>query len=174
MAMEPERAGTQIRLAELEEAPIIASVLREAFVEYEPLYTSGGLAATTPTGERIRARWQEGAVWVALLDGAIVGTVAAVPSGETLYIRSMAIVPAARGHGIGELLLREVEDYALEHAHNRLLLSTTPFLARAIRLYERFGFERSDEGPHDLFGTPLFTMVKTLEASAGLYRLAGQ
>ena len=158
--MNPGKGDIQIRLADLDDASSIASVLREAFVEYEPAYTPEGLAATTPTAERIRARWHEGLVWVALLDGAIVGTVAAVPKGETLYVRSMAILPAARGQGIGELLLREVEAFASAHGHGRLLLSTTPFLARAIRLYERFGFERSNEGPHDLFGTPLFAMVK--------------
>jgi GNAT superfamily N-acetyltransferase len=162
--MKPDNGGTQIRLAELDEASLIASILHDAFAEYEPAYTPEGLAATTPTSDQIRARWHEGPVWVALLDGTVVGTVAAVPKGEALYVRSMAILPAARGQGIGELLLREVESFALAHGHRRLLLSTTPYLARAIRLYERFGFERSDDGPDDLFGTPLFTMVKAIRA----------
>jgi ribosomal protein S18 acetylase RimI-like enzyme len=43
-----------------------------------------------------------------------------------------------------------------------MLLSTAPFLDRAIRLYERFGFRRTNEGPHDLFGTPLFSMEKVI------------
>jgi len=43
-----------------------------------------------------------------------------------------------------------------------MLLSTTPFLDDAIRLYQRFGFERIREGPHDLAGTPLFTMEKAV------------
>jgi hypothetical protein len=38
----------------------------------------------------------------------------------------------------------------------------TPFLAGAIRLYERFGFKRTPGGPNDLFGTPLFSMAKAL------------
>ncbi|MBC7909661.1 MAG: GNAT family N-acetyltransferase, partial [Pyrinomonadaceae bacterium] len=81
---------------------------------------------------------------------------------EALYIRGMAALPLARGQGIGELLLKHVESFAREHGHERLTLSTTPFLDRAIRLYERAGFLRSDDGPHDLFGTPLFTMAKVL------------
>jgi len=32
--------------------------------------------------------------------------------------------------------------------------------------YERFGFERTDDGPFDLFGTPLFTMVEPLASVA--------
>ncbi len=58
--------------------------------------------------------------------------------------------------------MSHVENVASEHGFRRLFLSTTPFLTSAIRLYERWGFQRSDEGPHDLHGTPLFTMVKIL------------
>jgi GNAT superfamily N-acetyltransferase len=75
----------------------------------------------------------------------------------------MAVLPEARGHDIGELLLEHVERYAREQGCKRMYLSTTPFLDRAIRLYERWGFRRDDAGPHALYGTPLFTMVKTLE-----------
>ena len=74
----------------------------------------GGFAATTPTSETICARFDEGPVWIALLDGAVVGTVAAVLRDEAiLYVRSMAVLPAARGHNIGGTLLGEVERFAV-------------------------------------------------------------
>ena len=79
-----------------------------------------------------------------------------------LLFRGMAVLPSSRGFHLGELLLKQAEDFALAHNCKRLVLSTTPFLLRAIRLYERAGFKRTAEGPHDLFGTPLFTMVKDL------------
>lgn len=41
----------------------------------------------------------------------------------------------------------------------------TVSLSRAIALYERLGFVRTDAGPHDLYGTPLFTMEKMLAGS---------
>jgi hypothetical protein len=44
-----------------------------------------------------------------------------------------------------------------------MALGTTPFLSRAIRLYENLGFKRSDDGPLDLYGTPLFSMIKSLQ-----------
>jgi GNAT superfamily N-acetyltransferase len=155
--------NVEIRSATPQDIPAVAAVLLSAFAEYEPLYTPGGFAATTPTSDQIRNRFDEGPVWIALLDGAVVGTVAAVLRGEaTLYVRSMAVLPAVRGHNVGGALLGEVERFARELGCNRLLLSTTPFLARAIRLYEQAGFARTEEGPSDLFGTPLFTMVKSL------------
>lgn len=58
-----------------------------------------------------------------------------------------------------------VQDFAAAQECKRLYLSTTPFLTRAIALYERLGFVRTDAGPHDLYGTPLFTMEKMLAGS---------
>src|SRR6202040_198743 len=153
----------QIRLAVRSDASSISSLLSESFMEYKSLYTDRGFAATTPTSEQIVDRMDEGPVWVALHKDRIVGTVSVVPQGEALYIRGMAVLPAARGRRIGGLLLSHIEQFAAVNEHQRLFLSTTPFLTQAIRLYERFGFRRSDEGPHDLFGTPLFTMTKTLD-----------
>jgi N-acetylglutamate synthase-like GNAT family acetyltransferase len=154
--------AVQIRFATLADAQAISTILRQAFVEFEPLYTPGGFAATTPTAEQIEARWDEGPVWIALLDGKIVGTVSAVPKGDSLYIRSMAVLPEARGHHVGERLLDQAESYAHEHGLVRLFLSTTPFLDRAIALYEKYGFQRKSSGPQDLFGTPIFSMEKFL------------
>ncbi len=162
-------SNIQIRTAGSNDAPAIASVLYESFVEYQPSYTREAFTATTLASDRIRDRMNEGPVWVALRDGAVVGTVSAVPKGEALYIRGMAVLPAARGQGIGGLLLRHLESFAFAHGYKRLLLSTTPFLTHAIRLYEHFGFRRSSEGRHDLFGTPLLTMVKTLGQNEHLY-----
>ena len=155
----------QIRLAKTSEAESVASVLYQAFEEYKSLYTSEAFSATTPTAEKLRNRWDEGPIWVAEQDQNIVGTVSAVPRDQSLYIRSMALLPAVRGQGIGGLLLQTIEDYACARGYRRLFLSTTPFLFPAIRLYENFGFHKSDEGDNNLFGTPLFTMVKILTPS---------
>ena len=151
-----------IRNAVIEDAPAIASVLLQAFIEYESLYTRAAFAATTPTASQIEARWQEGPVWVALEKDHIVGTVAAVPKDSGLYIRSMAILPQARGQRIAGKLIQQIENFAVDHHYQRLFLSTTPFLHPAIRLYEQFGFVRTNVGPHELYGTPLFTMEKFL------------
>ncbi len=156
------KAEIDIRRASTEDAAEIASVLYRSFVEYETVYTSEAFIATTPGPERIKERLQEGPTWVAADGGNIVGTVSAVLRNGELYIRSMAILPFVRGQGVGNLLLNQVENFARDTNCSRLSLSTTPFLIRATRLYEHFGFERSGEGPHDLFGTPLFTMSKKL------------
>lgn len=151
-----------VRTATRDEASSIAGVLRAAFLDYEPLYTPGGFSATTPTAAEISSRWHEGPVWVAGIDDRTLGTGAAVVKGVDLYVRSMAVLPATRGQGLGRALLEHIESFARDHSCSRLYLSTTPFLDHAIRMYERFGFVRTDAEPKELHGTPLFTMEKIL------------
>jgi GNAT superfamily N-acetyltransferase len=152
----------EIRRARAADASAIARALAAAFAEYAPAYTPAALAATTPPAARVRARLREGPTWVAIEGGVVIGTVSAVPRGASVYVRGMAVLPAARGQGAGAALLREVETYARGLGAASLFLSTTPFLTEAIRLYERHGFGATGDGPHDLHGTPLVTMVKPL------------
>lgn len=165
--MKPSEASVRIRRADPQDASDIARVLRQSFLEYQDQYTPDGFAATTPDEQQVRSRMAEGPTWVAMLSNAavrnVVGTASVLGKDDAvLYVRGMAVLPSARGRGVGELLLREVEAFALRNGCARLLLSTTPFLTGAIRLYERFGFQRTPDGPNDLFGTPLFSMAKAL------------
>ncbi len=158
-------AAMRVRTAVAEDALAIAGILHDIFAEFRPLYTYRGFAATAIGVEEVLARMTEGPVWVALWEDSICGTVAAVARGRALYVRGMGVLPTARGKGAGEALLQQVETFAIDHGLETLLLTTTPFLISAIRLYERFGFCRTPDGPGDLFGTPLFMMEKRLSVS---------
>jgi putative acetyltransferase len=153
-----------IRRATPEDAEAISGVLRQAFAEYQPLYTPPAFRATTPSPDGVLARLDEGPVWVALRGPALVGTASVVVAARGCSVRGMAVAPAARGRRIGWRLLETIEQFAQAERLPRLYLCTTPFLDRAIALYERYGFRSTDDGPPDLFGTPLFTMAKTLDA----------
>jgi len=153
-----------VQLATVANAPEISALLRKAFAEYRALYTEKAFAATTPNATHVRKRMKEGPVWISLREDRVVGTIAAVVKPDGLYLRGMAVLPDARGLGHGVLLLDTVESFARENGARRLYLSTTPFLARAISLYESLGFRRTNEGPHELHRTPLFTMEKLLRS----------
>jgi putative acetyltransferase len=155
-----------IRIAAREECPRISSLLQQAFLEYKPLYTNAAFTATTPTANQIELRLKEGPVWVALQNESVVGTVSAVPKNSGLYVRSLAVLPSARGQGIARNLLQEIERFARDNSYKRLFLSTTPFLHQAIRLYEQSGYRPTSECPYKLHGTPLFTMEKLLRSKA--------
>lgn len=155
----------RIQLATRSEASAIADVILQSFLEYKSSYTDEAFTATCPSSTEVENRLAEGPVWIAVENEIVVGTVSGVPDGTRVLIRSMAVLPSRRGQGIGEALLRQVEDYSYENGCRHLFLSTTFFLTSAIRLYERFGFRTSDEGPRDRFGTPIFTMVKHLKST---------
>jgi GNAT superfamily N-acetyltransferase len=155
-------SNIRIRLARDTDAEAISSLLFDSFVEYRSLYNPDSFTATSIPPDQIASRISEGPVWIAVAGERIVGTVSVIPKGDSLYLRGMAVLPIVRGRRTGERLLTTVEQFALMGDFRRMLLSTTPFLDRAIRLYERFGFQRTNEGPLDLFGTPLFSMEKLL------------
>jgi len=155
----------QIRLATRADAEAIARVLAKSFVEYQLRYSAEGFTATVLNPTQIETRMTEGPIWVAFENDVILGTVSVVLKPEGLYIRGMAVDPIARGKCIGRKLLDCAEEFAVENGCERLFLSTTPFLSRAIKLYERYGFQRSSAGPDNLFGTPLFTMTRSLRTA---------
>ncbi len=154
--------GILLRHATSRDAAKISSVIQSSFREYESRYTAEAFIATTPSADGIRARMNEEWVVVVARDGEIVGTVSFSERSEEYYIRSMAVIPEARGARIGELMLEHIENLARKRGHKRLVLDTTPFLTSAIRLYKRFGFLRS--GTDSLSGTPLITMTKNIKS----------
>ena len=157
------KSDVRIRTALPGEAEEIARVLSEAFAPFENLYTPEAFAATVISTEKIRERFNEaGAIWAALKNERIVGTVSAVPDGERLYIRSMAVLPEAQGLGIGRKLLETIENYAARNGFEKLFLYTTPYLPSAIRLYEQNGFMRGELKTEGFFGTTYFAMERKL------------
>lgn len=156
--------SAEIRRADASDASTVAKILHETFAEFESLYTVQGFGTTTPNVEQVSARMQEGPVWIAMYKSQPVGTVAAVLKSNSAYMRGMAVLPAVRGLGVGGQLLKQVEQWATQQHCDRVFLSTTPFLSAAIALYEKSGFRRIPDPPHDLFGTPLFSMEKFIRS----------
>src|SRR5215213_4288979 len=111
----------QIRIASPADAEQIARILSEAFAPFENIYTPEAFAATVISPEKIRERFEdEGAIWVALKNEEAVGTVSVVPDGKRLYIRSMAVSPAAQGLRIGRRLLEAIENFAIESGFEKM------------------------------------------------------
>jgi len=156
-----EWAEIEIRLATAEDAPTIENVLSQSFEEYKSSYTSAGFKAAAPPQEVILRRMEEGPTWVAEQSGEIVGTISAQPKGSSLLLRGMAVPPAERGRAIGRLLLVYVARYAFRNGYRRMTVSASPFLTRALREYEQFGFQRSQGTQGEFYGTPVYELTKT-------------
>lgn len=82
-----------------------------------------------------------GAIFVARLDGEVIGTVAMIPMEEGCYeLAKMAVSPHARGLGIGEQLGRAALDWARERGAPRVFLESNRRLQPALALYRKLGF----------------------------------
>jgi N-acetylglutamate synthase-like GNAT family acetyltransferase len=151
-----------IRKAAASDAGAVSALLKRAFHEFEPLYTPEAFVATVQPESGVLKRLGEGPLWIAEHEHALVGTVAAICSADSVTVRGMAVDPDARGLKIGKALLQLTEDFAREQGFESMSLYTTAFLRRAIGLYRSSGFEFTGEkaSPH---GTELLRMVKVLD-----------
>jgi ribosomal protein S18 acetylase RimI-like enzyme len=99
-------------------------------------------------------------VLVALDGGTVVGTARLhvhptavdLPAGAA-YVRAVAVRPGREGGGIARALMASCADRARAAGATSLWLHTTPFMTRAIRLYEGLGYRRApahdtDSGEH--------------------------
>ncbi len=150
-----------VRKATTADATAISALLKEAFAEFEALYTPEAFAATVLGDSGVLARLEEGPLWVAEIGPSIIGTVGAMRVADSVMVRGMAAHPSARGLGVGKCLLDHVECFAIQEGARFLELYTTAFLDRAIHLYQAAGFTFTGEkaNPH---GTELLRMTKAL------------
>jgi ribosomal protein S18 acetylase RimI-like enzyme len=157
-------AGPQfsVRRATAEDIAGILQCLRLAFEPYRTRYSPAGFVDTVLTPALLRDRLQTMAVFVALDQSAVVGTIgAAVATAREGHLRGMAVDPARQGSGVAERLLQAAENHLRAAGCGRVTLDTTEPLERAMRFYERHGYRRSGKVA-DFFGMPLLEYVKGL------------
>jgi len=71
--------------------------------------------------------------------------------------RLLAVDPAARGQGVGKLLVNACIQKAKDHKHEQVILHTTKSMMTAWVMYETMGFKHSSDldfsqGPVQVFG----------------------
>lgn len=64
---------------------------------------------------------------------------------DELELRMLAVSPAARGRGFGELLMREAIERAVGWGAHRVVLSTMTDMVAAQRIYDRLGLQRAPQ-----------------------------
>jgi ribosomal protein S18 acetylase RimI-like enzyme len=95
-------------------------------------------------------------LWVAEDAGKIVGSVAIVEhSPDAAQLRWFLVHPSARGQGLGHRLLKEAIEFSRANGDQRIFLWTLSHLEAAIHLYRAFGFQKTEEATHRLWGKTL-------------------
>jgi len=91
----------------------------------------------------------------AVMDGDLLGCVGYELSGGVALLRSLAVQPTARGHGVGRQLVAEAERHARDAGGKEVFLLTTT----AAAFFEQLGFNRvaREVAPSFIAGSPQFT-----------------
>ena len=117
------------------------------------IYLGEGLASEgyAPQLADVEGRAAKAELLVVRNGSAVVGSVALVLEGDfgevtesddEASFRMLAVSPAVRGQGVGEVLVRTCLDRARAAGKRRMVISTDPRMTAAHRLYERLGFRR--------------------------------
>jgi len=127
----------------------VNAVARTAFAEYEGLYDDW--TSFIDGIGRMADLAADGDLFVAELDGMIVGAVVHVGPGrprsaifpdDWSVIRMLVVAPEARGQGVGRQLVAACLARAHAAAAPVVGLHTTPVMASALRMYTAIGFTR--------------------------------
>lgn len=138
-----------IRPARTEDAAALVAL--GAAIGREPeawLLTTDGWRTVGEERRYLRAlrRHPDAAVFVADDDGAVVGrlSIARDPHGASSHVADLGLMVALghRRRGIGRALLDQAVAWARDAGVSKLELHVFPWNEPAIRLYERFGFQR--------------------------------
>jgi len=72
--------------------------------------------------------------------------------GDLCEIKRIYVRPQYRGHGLGKLLTEKIIEDAKQIGYRGMRLDTFPFMDKAVRMYQEYGFytiERYNDNPAD-------------------------
>lgn len=119
-----------------------AAVIRNSLAEYGLGWEPGG--ADRDVLEVAECYLDRGGeFWIVEAGDKIIGTSAYYPCdrGErAVEIRKMYLLPSARGQGLGQYLLTELERAIAIAGYTEIWIETASILTAAVRLYERNGY----------------------------------
>jgi N-acetylglutamate synthase-like GNAT family acetyltransferase len=114
-------------------------------------YVAGGLAEFVKSFSFDRDR-----IWLAETNGQIIGSIAIVGHSKAdVQLRWFLVHPDYRGLGIGKELLKDAIQFCRERKFKSVFLWTTSELMEAAHLYTNFGFSKTEEKTHKIWGKKL-------------------
>jgi ribosomal protein S18 acetylase RimI-like enzyme len=99
-----------------------------------------------------------GLCWVAVVDTRIAGMVLT----QEEWVSDLWVLRESRGSGIGRQLLAHGEAEIMVRGHRTLRLRVLQLNARAIRFYQREGWQIAREFPHEQLPVTMLEMVKSV------------
>ncbi|MCW3078961.1 GNAT family N-acetyltransferase [Segetibacter sp.] len=134
-----------IRKIELKDNAGIATIIRSSLAEFGA--NKPGTVFFDNTTDHLFEMFQEpGSIYyVAEQDGKVLGGAGVYPSKDlppqTCELVKMYLHPAARGKGLGKLLITRSLEFAKGYGYLQVYIETMPELKKAVSIYEKFGFD---------------------------------
>lgn len=129
-----------IRRANIDDAPAVFSVIQRAFTEYARITGLSNLDALSETVEDIQGEIKTKAVFIAVLDNNVVGTVRISINGDEAYLSRFAVNSNNQKTGIGKALMDMVDTYLKEMGVKKITLHTASKHDVLMRFYYGMGF----------------------------------
>jgi putative acetyltransferase len=139
-----------IRTIQPADNPALAIIIRNALAEFGA-NKPGTVYYDATTDALYELFRQPGSMYyIAEVNGELIGGAGIFPSpglpDGTCELVKMYLSPAARGKGIGKMLIDKALAFAVEAGYQNVYIETMPELRKAMSVYEQFGFKYLD-GP---------------------------
>ena len=137
-------ATVNIRTIQAADNQALAVIVRNALAEFGA-NKPGTVYYDATTDALYELFRQQGSIYyVAEENGTLLGGAGIYPSpglpADTCELVKMYLSPAARGKGIGKLLIEKALAFATEAGYRNVYIETMPELRKAMSVYEKFGF----------------------------------
>ena len=133
-----------IRGLRKEDNPSLAKIVKDTLAEFGANHPN--TVYYDPTTDALYEVFQtpRSKYFLAEIDGEMVGGGGIYPTdgldNDTCELVKMYLLPQARGHGLGRMLIEKCLEAAKENGFKKIYLETMPELKQAMKVYEKFQF----------------------------------
>jgi ribosomal protein S18 acetylase RimI-like enzyme len=135
----PTLGGWGVFVASSSDLTEILEIQKKAFLSESELYQNFNIQPLTQTIEEMQEECKEKIVLKAVVDGEIVGSIRANAHENGCCVNKLVVLPEFQKHGIGEKLLRKIENHFPEA--KKFTLATGAKSESNIRLYQKVGYQ---------------------------------
>jgi len=149
----------RVRLAILDEAPLVRRIMQAAFAEYQgTLPVDSG--AHTETVDDVLAVMRRGGAVLAHDDAEPVGSARYTLEAEAVYVGRVAVLPSHRRRGVASAMMLFLEDIARQEQRPRIRIGVRDSLPSNVGLYQALGYVLVSIDPHPRGPDRVWSMIK--------------